>query len=285
MTQVLTPYKIYIIYFTRLSVDYCGPWKMSFSVSMAARGLLTALTVLVLVHQTSTAEDTHHHCPPSSCGNIRTISYPFRLESDPENCGDQRYGLSCENNQTVLYLYNRSRYYVREIDYDNFTIRLVDTGFLNDTDSLPRYPVNIINFSSRVRDPFQINRGPRFSVIIIFVKCENPVKSRYHLNISGCFEDGVYSSNSSLPHSKKHRYALLGEHLWDLEDRCQIELMSSRPDLYDYDDLRNISCTDIQNELLRGFKLSWYQVYCGSCRISDCYVHSPTNVTCFKQGA
>jgi hypothetical protein len=37
------------------------------------------------------------------CG-VHTISHPFQLENNsPPECGDQRYTLSCENNQLILY--------------------------------------------------------------------------------------------------------------------------------------------------------------------------------------
>jgi hypothetical protein len=166
-------------------------------------GLITVLTVAVLVHQICSAED----CPPSSCGNIRNISYPFRLEGDPKHCGDQRYTLSCENNQTVLYLY-AGKYYVRHISYANYTIRVVDPGILNDNDSfIARYPLDPTNFSSG--DPYQVEYFSQSEqVSVVFLKCEKPVNSPWYFDIS-CLKNGVYSSNSSLSHSKKHAYFLL----------------------------------------------------------------------------
>jgi hypothetical protein len=225
-----------------------------------ARGMgLTALiVVVVLLHQTcntTTAEDNHdHHCS-SSCGSIRNISYPFRLTSDPKNCGDQRYNLSCENNQTlVLHLYD-GRYYVRQINYNNNTIRVVDPGIGLNADEyysfIPRYSLDRANFSSG--DPYQTSD----TLGTIFVECEKPVNSRNHLNISACIEDGVY------PNSKRYKYALFGYYrapAVELGDLCQVEQISLTSWSYRYynDDLRNIFCTDFHNELLRGFELSWY---------------------------
>uniref|UniRef100_A0A7N2MI72 Uncharacterized protein n=1 Tax=Quercus lobata TaxID=97700 RepID=A0A7N2MI72_QUELO len=65
-----------------------------------ARGLtfttvgLTVLFVLVLVHPTCCAPTAmvNHTFSASSCGNIHNISFPFRLSTDPQNCGDPRYG-------------------------------------------------------------------------------------------------------------------------------------------------------------------------------------------------
>jgi hypothetical protein len=227
-----------------------------------ARGIgLTALIVVVvlLLHQTcnTSAEDL---CPPSSCGSIPiNISYPFRLTSDPENCGDQRYNLSCENNQTlVLHLYD-GIYYVRQINYTDNTIRVVDPGIgLNANEYysfIPRYSLDCNNFSSG--DPYQ-----SLGQAVYFVKCEKRVNSRYHLNISACFEGGVYSS-------KRYTYALFEYNSaqdyrsaeLELGELCQVEQISliPWPNRYYYDDLRNISCTDFHNELLQGFDLSWYR--------------------------
>jgi hypothetical protein len=76
-----------------LSLTHTMAGKMAFSAG------LSVLIVVVLVHQTCSAEDGHQ-CAPSSCGNIHNISDPFRLQDDPENCGDRNYTLSCENNNT-----------------------------------------------------------------------------------------------------------------------------------------------------------------------------------------
>ncbi|XP_062173506.1 uncharacterized protein LOC133878965 [Alnus glutinosa] len=218
-------------------------------------GLMALIVVLVLLNQTCNTNTTAVvHCPPSSCGSILNISYPFQLMSDSKNCGDQKYNLSCENNQTlVLHLY-RARYYVQQINYNNNTIRVVDPGIgLNANEYysfIPHYSLDQTNFSSR--DPYRIT----FLVGMIFVKCEKSVNSRYHLNISACIEDGVY------PNSKRYTYALFGfeRAAVELGDLCEVEQISfiSQSDRYYYDDLRNISCTDFHNELLQGFELSCY---------------------------
>jgi hypothetical protein len=232
---------------------------LSLSLSMArGMGLLTTLiAVVILLHQTCNTS-AGDHCPPSSCGSILNISYPFRLTSDPKNCGDQRYNLLCENNQTlVLHLYH-GRYYVQQINYTDYTIRVVDPGIgLNANEHysfIPRYSLDDNNFSSG--DPYQ---SP--AQVVYFVKCEKRVNSRYHLNISACFENGVYSS-------KRYTYALFRYNrayisyppALELGYLCRVEQISliSWVDRYYYDDdFRNISCTDFYNELLRGFDLSW----------------------------
>jgi hypothetical protein len=254
-----------------------------------AKGMgLTALIVaVVLLHQTcTTTTTTEDHCPPSSCGSILNISYPFRLTSDPENCGDRRYDLSCENNQTlVLYLYH-GRYYVRQINYSNYSIQVGDTGIgLNANEysfNIPHYLLDFKNFSDR--DPYQtyairMNTYLLQIDLMYFVKCEKPINSQYYLNISACFEGGVYSS-------KRYRYALFSYNsAVELGDLCQVEQISLTDRYYYYEDLINISCIDFHNNLLRGFDLYWNRVYCGSCRVGDCYIDEANNVGCHQVGA
>jgi hypothetical protein len=246
-------------------------WNISLSLSLSlslhismARGMeLTALIVIVvLLHQTCNISADQDHCPHSSCGSIPiNISYPFRLTSDPENCGDQRYNLSCENNQTlVLHLYH-GRYNVRQINYTDNTIRVVDPGIGLSTNEyysfIPRYSLEYNNFNSGdPYQPFLSNPNEYSTLSMIFVECEKPVNSRYHLNISACIEDGVY------PNSKKYTYALFGYEraAMELGDLCQVEqisLTSLSYRYYYYDDLRKISCTDFHHELLRGLELFW----------------------------
>jgi hypothetical protein len=223
-------------------------------------GLTALIVVVLLLHQTCNTSADQDDCTPS-CGSILNISYPFRLTSDPENCGDRRYDLSCENNQTlVLYLYH-GRYYVKQINYADQSIRVVDPGIgLNTNEysfNIPRYLLDVKNFSDG--DPYQISGSyQKFTLTpaVYFVKCEKPVNSEYHLNISACIEDGVYSS------SKRYKYALFqGESAVELGDLCQVEQISLTSYLYYDSDLRNISCKDFHNELLRGFELFWYQAY------------------------
>lgn len=114
----------------------------------------------------------NHKCPPSSCGNIHNISYPFRLQQDPKYCGRPRYTLNCDNNVTILPLDSR-KYYVKAIYYYNSTIRVVDPGLeKNNCASLPSFPLANSNFS--VGDTYWPSSS---SKPVTFLKCENPVNS------------------------------------------------------------------------------------------------------------
>ncbi len=258
-----------------------------------ARGLpfttagLTALIALVLVHKSCSSED-NQHCPPSSCGNIHNISYPFRLKSDPQTCGDLRYNLSCEKNHTVLYLFE-GKYYVQVINYNNYTIRVVDSGIQKQNYfSTQAYSLNPYNFSISTESlesaysTYQLTRivlgsqGFRLTDLtrsVVFMSCENPVNSPFYLDTSTYIDNDEDSSNTSMSHSK--RYVVVGTtYAKDVEDSCTVDqtFLTSWPGNHD----PYISCTDVHNELVYGFELSWL--------LDDCYLDAANQVHCFSQG-
>ena len=119
---------------------------------------LTALIVFVLIHETCSTED-NQHCASSSCGNIQNISHPFRLKSDPQTC----IGVIC---------------YVQLIDYNNSTIRVVDSGIQKGNYfSTPSYSLYPYNFSSRRTALSNYN-----SRIVVFMSCEKPVNTPFYLD-------------------------------------------------------------------------------------------------------
>ncbi|CAJ2674663.1 unnamed protein product [Trifolium pratense] len=144
-------------------------------------------------HQTcdaTTITNNQTYCPPSSCGKIKSIMHPFRLKNDPTSCGDPRYELSCENNMTMLTLFS-GKYYVKAINYKNYTIRLVDPGIQeDDCSSIPHNYLYTSNFTSYYRyleeDPYETKqyriisdnstRGLPMFQHVIYMNCSNPVR-------------------------------------------------------------------------------------------------------------
>ncbi|XP_004307211.1 PREDICTED: probable receptor-like protein kinase At5g39020-like [Fragaria vesca subsp. vesca] len=234
--------------------------------------LVLGLCCVVCCH----AED-HQNCEPSSCGDIRNISYPFRLIGDPQKCGDFRYNLSCENNLTVLHLYS-GRYYVLAINYENGTIRVVDVNLQKDNcSSLPPYSLTAYNFS--YNDPYSTyqRKGTRWwktrrfelSKPIILMTCE------FRPGNSSLFVDAAPCINATSGHSFVNTGSLNAS---DLLDSCQTELMVLTS--WNGTKVVNRSYIDIHNELLYGFELSWLHNY--GRPAGDCYIDTDTNkVNCY----
>ncbi|KDP42828.1 hypothetical protein JCGZ_23770 [Jatropha curcas] len=226
---------------------------------MARERLLLFAFLVVFFPQTCYGRD-NSHCAPSSCGNISNITYPFRLETDPSNCGDRRYGLSCENNVTVLYL-NKGRYYVQAINYNNFTIRLVDAG-LDQLDyfSIPQFPL----YGSELEDVYEMQPYSNFkykwadsekypcrlSQPIFFIECLNQVfrpLSYADSSASYCIKSGANDSSGS--HLKMQYFSCLNIdelRVSALMDSCSIETVSFFPAAKDFNiKKKDISFIDI----------------------------------------
>ncbi|XP_035540122.1 LEAF RUST 10 DISEASE-RESISTANCE LOCUS RECEPTOR-LIKE PROTEIN KINASE-like 2.3 [Juglans regia] len=237
--------------------------------SLPAELMALIVLVVLLLHQTCSATDSNPACVPSSCGNIPNISSPFRLQNDPPNCGNPSYTLSCQDNQTVLYLFS-VEHYVQEINYTSQTIRVVDSGIQKDNYSyIPGYHFDLW------KDTPYYPQNERENMV--FLNCEKRVNSSQYLNKSTCFGNRAYASNSSSSQPEAgFRYVIYNQtKAGVVEDLCQVEHIfpTSWPSVRNLlpEDSSSISCTDLHNLLLYGFELSWWtpSTYCGNCGIFE----------------
>ncbi|WCJ41446.1 hypothetical protein M5689_022315 [Euphorbia peplus] len=245
--------------------------------------LYTAFLLLLLLPGTCNGKD-NSVCPPSSCGSIHNISFPFRLNTDPKHCGDYRYTLFCQNNSTLLLNLYSGKYYVQSINYSNFTIRLVDIGVISgDCSSVPLSPLTLYNFSSydlfaNQQDPFSpyfFNSSwlqtPILTRTITFMTCNIPANSPLYVDSSPCLNPDDQN---------KYSYVAVGLVLArDLMNECSIDMMTMIP-RKDYPD-KSYDYVELHRDMEFGFEISWHYVYCGKCRGSrSCYFNDINNVTC-----
>ncbi|KAL3819946.1 hypothetical protein ACJIZ3_005851 [Penstemon smallii] len=238
---------------------------------------ISRISVLLLfcsVNSVAQYNNPTSSCPSSSCGNITTIRYPFRLKSEPISCGynNPNFELDCQNNQTTILNLNSRNYHVQEINYEEFSIRLVNPGIKRENlSSCPDY-------SNEYRDWFSTNREDeifdqfiQLNEAVVFIHCVSPVNSLRYVNAAFCG-----SSNSSEIYS----YVMAGGlGVSDLEDLCTVDRMDQvsyrRP-------MRNISSlASIYDGLAYGFKLSWFRFLCGECERRNGYCSFEGNrITC-----
>jgi len=227
-----------------------------------------AVTVLVFLLHKINGED--HGCPPSSCGKIRNISYPLRLKGDPEGCG--RYELSCENNITVLSLLS-GRFNVEAINYNNFTIRVVDPGLQpTNCSSLPRYflsPSNFTHSHTDTLDMYETLYEKYYYDYIVFLNCSHPVNgNRKYVDTGGCVNW----------ESKGYIYAVADDLLIeDLKVGCKVKLVA--PTSWRGLHSNRYSYAMMHTALAYGFEISWLPLLCeGRCRFGkhDCFLNPST---------
>ncbi|KAL7000657.1 hypothetical protein U1Q18_001810 [Sarracenia purpurea var. burkii] len=240
------------------------------------RLLLFAVLIVTLFSLNCHAKTGDRHCD-SSCGNIPNISYPFRLKSDPENYGYKDYELACDHNRLVLE-FQSAKFYVLAINYNNYTIRLVDVGIQRgNCSSLPLCPLTYDNFPY-TRQPYslfdQLSLKPLSQPsIAAILDCEKPVKNPLYNDAtsSNCVKK-INSSNSSVsPAQKRHSYLLFGSlNVSDVADLCRIEeIVMTTLWLPPNKSEGNISFLDFHDQLAYGFELSW-EYY----RVENCTSHN-----------
>ena len=260
---------------------------------MALSAPFLALLAFTLFPITSNAR----HCLPSSCGDKLRITSPFRLKTDPENCGDPSYQFSCENNLTVLYS-SSLKYFVLAINYNNYTIRVVDSKVQKDNcSSIPIYPQGVYDYDlfreyepglviaskNKSRNVIQLSRT------VVFLKCEKPVNSPRYINTAPCDIAGIFpsenSTNSSQSKTRWHYYAVDGSlNASDLDVSCRTGLATITVGK-DMDFSKNNSYVDVRNALAYGFEISWLPHYLGKGLRAhgSCYIDASNKAHCFNE--
>ncbi|KAM1286678.1 hypothetical protein ACFX2J_000706 [Malus domestica] len=244
-----------------------------------------AFLVLCFCSETCNAKDDSKSSCTSSCGLIRNITYPFRLNNDPKRCGDRRYTLSCENNNiTVIdlpyvgkYLYS-GKYHVQAINYKNHTIRLLDPGLDNNNcSSLPQ------NLPSRYfSDPY----GSAHSTSVYYLRCRNQVNSSLYVDTAPCLNN----SATSLIQPKSYSYVMVdrGRYTDDLNEGCGVEGLTFMQLGYSNGSYTNDSYSYefIHSAVMNGFEVRVYwpdelrsSRYCNG----SYYVYRSTHAKCFPR--
>jgi len=253
-------------------------------------GAYAALPILVILsthHSCSATKNTTNYCAPSSCGNIHNISYPFRLNTDPESCGNKYFELACENNiRPTLYL-DMAKYYVQAINYNNFTIRLVEAAVQkDDCFSIPHHSIGEIPLASADGNYYyEIYTANGY--VLTFLCCKNQMLNPpdYIMDTSSCKSGTAYNSSSSSSISSPscvdmegHSYVMVGEDIQDVPDLCRIDLIYSVPK-----NMTNTSYTDVHDILVYGFELSWFSFCCDYGKGNRCNLDEATvkNHSCF----
>ncbi|XP_057968958.1 rust resistance kinase Lr10-like isoform X2 [Malania oleifera] len=240
-------------------------------------GFLLLPVIFFPVAKSKSRANHSQYCDPSSCGKIRNISYPFRLKGDPPHCGDQGYELSCDekSNRTLLHFHS-GEFYVEEIHYGNYSMRVVDPGIRrNNCSSLPLYSLATYNFSkgdkySMTYNPYDYYsyhyyNGPSTppNAAITFMECAAPMG-----NFAGKLVAAAAPCGRDVVGNRRYSYAAYGEvRLADVGESCTItmETLVWGNGLAEDD---NASFWGIQDAMAYGFVLFWFrsQEKCEKCK-------------------
>ena len=272
--------------------------------------LWAALTLITVPQQGWAAIARQTQTCVSSCGKITNITHPFRLKGDPPNCGDSRYELECVNDVASLRLSHAAEYRVQAINYNNYTIRVVDPNIEEaNCSSIPRYFLYQFNFSdvlddmgvasthrdvdlyhaTQMQDPNEDDFVPLFEHIM-YMRCDRPVRD---------------SNSSTSTCLDLHTYVVAGDLKatgWRWKPGCHVKLIAATSGLFqlqqnrylgwdmsryfsNWDPTPNVSYGDVHRALAYGFELSWLHATCREhgCGSRPCYFnHTTQKVLCYS---
>ncbi|TYJ48167.1 hypothetical protein E1A91_A01G041600v1 [Gossypium mustelinum] len=188
-------------------------------------------------------------CGSTFCGNLN-ISFPFRMKGQSPQCGYINLELECENNNRTTLVGRGGKFFVQEILYEGYTMRVVDASM--DTDDCNSLPLSSVYYSyGLIFFPFlhYDYSKPSATSIIYVVNCTKPIKSLFYIEASRCI---TKSNTPSLP--TFHFYFLNGNiHPSDINQACTVE--AEVPVMVD--NITSMSTLDIYKKLQEGFWLSW----------------------------
>ncbi|PON38735.1 hypothetical protein PanWU01x14_310590 [Parasponia andersonii] len=264
---------------------------------MEAHILVMIVMIITVFNETihSSAQDDHLNPPPpsrhSSCGDIQNISFPFRLETKPVSCGTlypycSPFLLYCESNMTRMYSGQREEYYqVKAINYNNYTIRLVDSkvqkgncstfsSYSVGRSSYPRPSLIYPELETEVRYGHggifwsgNFNVRPLLETLV-FLSCEKQVFDPLYMDTTPCL-------NASASDDYLYVVYATGFKFSDLAKSCKIvqsTLISARKEK-----TMTTSYRKIHDELAYGIELSWLSIYHKDDMENVCYVDEKSN--------
>ncbi|KAK2635288.1 hypothetical protein Ddye_030080 [Dipteronia dyeriana] len=205
----------------------------------------------------------------SSCGDIKNISYPFRLKSDPAGCGDPDYELSCQSNKTIMEFHS-GKYYVEKISYSEQIIRIVDVNLASGSCGLPYKSLSVDVMLNDIRYGGQVDTPMKTAS---FVNCSRNISDRHYRKVP-CF-----SGDQSVVYVSTAGYAisLLPEPCFFIS---MVPTLDSGVDYPSYETTWNL--------LKSGFDLGW-SVQCRDCFAAGdlCFPSTnskPYTYNCYKTG-
>ncbi|KAK0602356.1 hypothetical protein LWI29_032574 [Acer saccharum] len=184
----------------------------------------------------------------TSCGDIKNISYPFRLKGDPAGCGDPDFELSCNQSNKPILEFHLGKYYVNNISYDDRIIKVVDVNLANGSCGLPQKSPSRFSFD-QTDYGYYIDDG---FTNAYFVRCSSKISDPTYIRLP-CLNIGNQSS------------------VYVIYDAYWVEELSESCSFISTVPIRNTSADDnpsyetIQKLLQSGFDLKW-SVGCKDCQ-------------------
>ncbi|GAB2297015.1 hypothetical protein Dimus_031119 [Dionaea muscipula] len=226
------------------------------------RSLYLVIIYLVLLQNSLSSsqdleENLYKNCSiPTSCGNLKNISYPFYVEDQqPSSCGYPGFKLRCIDSTTPVLNISGDNYTIQHIYYQNQSIQLTNSAFLDTecTSIASVHNLTLDNGSGGGGVGFTL--AYNYSRVTLLANCNKQNKSvpqgQVVYNLP-CKENGNSKDPIWAVHEQDARFVIR-------DDEC--ETVVSVP----YEGEEN---DDVEDVLKRGIFLNWTAENCGSCQMS-----------------
>ncbi|XWS10805.1 hypothetical protein CRYUN_Cryun38cG0029400 [Craigia yunnanensis] len=226
-------------------------------------GVMAAFALfLILFPGVCLARHRNEDCGSAFCGNLN-ISFPFRLKTQPRNCGYHGLELECEKNNRTTLVMKYGNFSVQEIFYHNYTMRVVDASL--DRDDCNSLPLSSLYLDFDCEVPYSVYTEYDYLRDLSFmylVNCTKPTKSSLYVDASRC-------ANSSYRPSSYFYFIDGNTQPSDFNQSCTV--VAEVP--ITVNNISGMSTLDIYKKLSKGFLLQWkyYNLTC-SYKLSVQYV-------------
>ncbi|XP_022717422.1 rust resistance kinase Lr10-like [Durio zibethinus] len=189
-------------------------------------------------------------CGSSYCGNV-TVNFPFRLKSQPPECGYHNLELECDNNNRTTFVLVEGKLYVQKISYENQTIRAMvmkeHERMSRDNCSLPRDITRYLFDSWNLNSTVELYVGLNYpSSVMHLVNCTTAMKSSLYVNACRC--------SNSYSHPPSYFY-FLDENTRPSDFNPSCIVIAEVPIMLG--NITGLSTSDIYEQLLQGYELVW----------------------------
>ncbi|KAG4123079.1 hypothetical protein ERO13_D11G301600v2 [Gossypium hirsutum] len=218
---------------------------------------LILIFLLFLCPQSSISRTLTKRCGVTQCGNVN-ISHPFRLKTQPPECGDRRFELDCEADINQLTFFRRyNKFQVHEIFYENSTLTVSYQNQVTGNCSLPptgRFYEDFF-FCEKLLFPawFIDDEKPRDRYKFLYiVNCTSPVNSSIYVGADRCRN----RSSDSFP-TGSFFYFLDRDTTFprDFDQSCTV--VADWIPIKGKKNITALSTAEIYEKLSMGFELTW----------------------------
>uniref|UniRef100_A0A0E0FFB9 Protein kinase domain-containing protein n=1 Tax=Oryza nivara TaxID=4536 RepID=A0A0E0FFB9_ORYNI len=217
--------------------------------------VISVLCLLAVLVPDAGGRHHRHGCPPFTCGNLSSVSSPFRRRGDPSECGVLSYELNCADDKATIQIDNGT-YYVTGINYTDSTFLIVDADISDSPSScpLPRWnPLRKPSFQRKSHRTIELAPAI-WTRIASFVNCSQEIKNSSWI---------MYMPVACLSTSRSFVYVLTGRQstlIQSLEPSCGYLAMTplgGRDSVAPVNESLSLSYADVVKSMRKGFRVQF----------------------------